>query len=103
MFLIALPAQAAMIGTAQMQSPTNAMVDAQAITQQRNWIRHQLEIGGVSKPNAWSRVAAMTDSQVQQIHQRIDQAPAGGSTLIIVILLLVITELLGYTDIIPDK
>ena len=48
-------------------------------------------------------LAGMTDSQVQQIHQQIDEAPAGGSTLIMVILLLVITELLGYTDIIPDR
>ena len=103
MLLITLPSQAAMIDTAQMQSPAIAMVDVQAVAQQRNWIRQQLEIGGVSKSNAQLRVAAMTDAQVLKIHQRIDEAPAGVSTLIIVILLLVITELLGYTDIVPDK
>ena len=45
----------------------------------------------------------MTDAQVIKIHQRIDEAPAGGAdALIIVILILVITELMGYTDIVPN-
>jgi len=40
---------------------------------------------------------------VAQIHQRIEESPAGGAeTVIIIILILVITELMGYTDIVPN-
>ena len=69
------------------------------------WIKEQLVKGGVDETVAVTRVAAMTDAQVAQIHQRIDEAPAGGGTaetIIIIGLVLVITELMGYTDIIPS-
>lgn len=101
---VSLPAQAAMVGTAQMQSGAVAAV-AGDVAQQREWIRQQLVQGGVEKSLAQKRVAAMTDSQVAQVHQRIDEMPAGGTgleLLIIVALALVITELMGYTDIIPS-
>ena len=96
-----LPAQAAMVGTAQIQA--NIPVMAGDVTQQREWIREHLVKGGVDETVAVTRVASMTDAQVAEIHQRIDEAPAGGAeVLIIVILVLVITELMGYTDIIPS-
>lgn len=97
-----LPAQAAMVGTAQIQANTPTM--AGDVIQQREWIREQLVKGGVDETVALTRVAAMTDAQVARIHQRIDEAPAGGGTaetLIIIGLVLVITELMGYTDIFP--
>ena len=98
-----LPAQAAMVGTAQIQANTPVM--AGDVTQQREWIREHLVKGGVDETVAVTRVAAMTDAQIAQIHQRIDEAPAGGGTaeaIIIIGLILVITELMGYTDIIPN-
>lgn len=98
-----LPVQAAMVGTAQIQANTPVM--AGDVTQQREWIREQLVKGGVDETVAVTRVAAMTDVQVAKIHQRIDEVPAGGGTaetLIIIGLVLVITELMGYTDIIPN-
>ena len=98
-----LPSQAAMVGTAQMQSNPTAVVLA-SVTQQRDWIRQNLVKGGVSESVALSRVAAMTDAQVAEVHQRIDELPAGasGEVIIIIGLILVITELMGYTDIIPN-
>ncbi|MDH3537852.1 MAG: PA2779 family protein, partial [Gammaproteobacteria bacterium] len=70
---------------------------------QRDWIREQLLTGGVSEADAVKRVAALTDDQVAKIHQRIDESPAGGAdALVVIILVLVITELMGYTDIIPN-
>ncbi len=98
-----LPSQAAMVGTAQIQANTPVM--AGDVIQQRAWIREHLVKGGVDETVAVTRVAAMTDAQVAQIHQRIDEAPAGGGTaetIIIIGLVLVITELMGYTDIIPN-
>ena len=96
-----MPAQAAMVGTAQMQAKS-AAVEPGNIAQQREWIRTQLVEGGVGESDAQRRVAGMTDAQVVQIHQRIDEAPAGGAdAIVVVILVLVITELMGYTDIVP--
>jgi hypothetical protein len=80
-------------------------IDFADVTQQRAWITEQLVKGGVSETDAEKRVASMTDVQVTEIYQRIDELPAGASTvevIIIIGLVLVITELLGYTDIIPN-
>lgn len=99
---VSLPSQAAMVGTEQLQNNLLS-VDLGNIAAKRSWIEQQLVVGGVEAADAATRVAAMTDAQVIQIHQRIDEAPAGGAeVLIIVILILVITELMGYTDIVPN-
>lgn len=101
-FAVSLPSQAAMVGTAQMQS-SQLSIDLGSIVVKRDWIEEQLIVSGVEAKDAALRVAAMTDAQVVQIHQRIDEAPAGGAdALIIIALVLVITELMGYTDIIPN-
>ncbi len=101
---LSLPSQAAMVGTAQIQSNA-AAIEHGNMTQQRDWLRQHLVQGGVSQTDAVKRVASMTDAQVASIHQRIDEMPAGGSAgevIIIIGLVLVITELMGYTDIIPN-
>jgi len=101
--LVVVPGQAAMVGTAQMQQEQIlTSIDMQSVTQKRDWILEQLVVGGVDKKNAELRVAAMTDSQVKTLYQRIDESAAGGaSTLLIIFLILLFTELMGYTDIIP--
>jgi hypothetical protein len=98
---VSLPSQAAMVGTAQLQS-NQVAIDFGSITVKRDWIKEQLVVGGVEAADAALRVAAMTDAQVLKIHQRIDQEPAGGNVLIIIFLVLVITELMGVTDIVPN-
>ena len=98
---VSLPGQAAMVGTAQMQSGATPAASGDLL-QQRDWIVEQLVDGGVERGTAAARVAALTDVQVRQLHQRIEAHPAAGSDgLVILILVLVITELMGYTDIIP--
>lgn len=98
---VSLPGQAAMVGTAQMQAGS-APAAAGDVASQRDWIAEQLVIGGVDAGDAAARVAAMTDRQIVELHQRIEDHPAAGADgLVIVILILVITELMGYTDIIP--
>jgi len=98
---VSLPSQAAMVGTAQLQA-NQVSIDFGSITAQRDWIKAQLVTGGVDVADASLRVAALTDAQVLKIHQRIDQEPAGGNILIIIFLVLVITELMGITDIVPN-
>lgn len=100
-FFVTLPAQAGMVGTAQMQAGS-ASINLLDVPGQRQWIEQQLVIGGVPQADAQSRVASMTDAQVASIHQRIEQEPAGGNTLVIILLILVITELMGWTDIVPS-
>lgn len=96
-----LPSQAAMVDTAQLQA-SQAVRDYGSITAQSDWIKEQLVVGGVAAADASLRVAALTDAQVSKIHQRIDKEPAGGNTLVIIFLILVITELMGVTDIVPN-
>lgn len=98
--LVVLPGQAAMVGTAQLQQQTIS-VDLQGMPQKREWIHQQLLSAGVGASDASRRVGAMTDMQVAQIHQRIDQVPAGGNVILVILLALVITDVLGYTDIFP--
>ena len=98
-----LPAQAAMVGTAQLQAGAT-LLESGGVDQQRDWITGQLVKGGVDADLATRRVAAMTDAQIQSLHQRIEDSPAGAGAegLVIVFLVLVITELMGYTDIVPN-
>jgi len=99
---VSLPSQAAMVDTAQLQA-SQVSIDFSSITAKRDWIKEQLVKGGVDAADASLRIAALTDVQVLKIHQRIDKEPAGGSaTLVIIFLILVITELMGVTDIVPN-
>jgi hypothetical protein len=68
----------------------------------REEVRNQLESLGVSPALAAERVAAMTDSQLQQLALRIQDLPAGSGALGVVVTVLVIVlllEILGITDI----
>ena len=100
----AIPAQAGMVGTAEMTSSLNTGLSSAEISVQRSWIQQQLEVNGVNASDAVIRVSSLSDRQVQQIHQRIDEAPAGAGALGIIALIalvLVITDLTGYTDVFP--
>ncbi len=101
---VSLPAQAGMVGTAQMTHSLTSSLSAAEITQQRGWIQSQLEANGVTKTNAAIRVSSLSDSQIQQVHQRIDEMPAGAGALGVIafgFLVLVITDLTGLTDVFP--
>ncbi len=98
---VSLPAQAGMVGTAQMAGGSPLAVELAGIGEQRAWIEQQLIAGGVGEADALQRVAAMTDAQVIALHQRIDAEPAGGNAVVWLLVILLITELAGWTDIIP--
>jgi hypothetical protein len=100
---LSLPSQAGMLATAQIQAGPAAIELGDSL-QQRSWIQQQLVQGGVNETDAVVRVASMTDVEVAQIHQRIDEAPAGGvDGLVVVLLVLIVLEVTGYIDIIPDR
>jgi hypothetical protein len=101
---VGLPAQAGMVATDQIQNSgvTAEVVDVSA---QRDWIEARLLQGGIAQPEAIVRVSAMTDVEVAQIYQRIDEAPAGGGVdfLIIALVVFAVLEITGYIDVIPEK
>lgn len=98
---VGLPAQAGMLGTAEMLDMNSPSSE---IATQRDWIQQQLEANGVETADAALRVASLSDQQVEQVHQRFDEMPAGAGavgTVAIIFLVLVVTDLVGYTDIFP--
>ncbi len=74
----------------------------------REDVQQQLTQLGVDPEEAARRVASLSDEEVQQIAGRLDELPAGegfvgvviGAALIIFLVLL-ITDLLGLTDVYP--
>ncbi len=61
---------------------------------------------GVSLAQARARVAAMTDAEAARLAAEIDKSPAGGAseligTLALVFVVLLFTDILGYTHIFP--
>jgi hypothetical protein len=66
-----MPAQAAMVGTAQIFEDAGSQIfDLNTMRQKRDWIQAQLEQGGVSAAASRLRVSGMSDDQVIQVHQR---------------------------------
>ncbi|MDH5301970.1 MAG: PA2779 family protein [Gammaproteobacteria bacterium] len=97
--------QAAVIGT-QQYAQINQSIDKgqlQAFVAQ-NDVKQQLISLGVSPEQVQARVDAMTDEEVQQLAGQLQQLPAGGDIvglLIFFFVLFVITDMLGATDIFP--
>ncbi|MDH5353748.1 MAG: PA2779 family protein [Gammaproteobacteria bacterium] len=98
---IGLPAQAGMLGTAEMLNMNSQSSD---ISSQRAWIQQQLEVNGVDMEDAALRVASLSDQQVEQVHQRFEEMPAGAGALgavVFIAVVLMVTDLVGYTDVYP--
>ena len=103
-FTFSLPGQAAMVGTGQIQQGVIA-AELASIDGQREWLREQLVIGGIDEATAAERVAALTDAQVRDVFQRIDELPAGagaGEVILVALIVLLVLEVFGYTDFISD-
>ncbi len=92
---------------------TEAVVNAEQAQQQRDQVRDllnrndvkaYLSARGVDPANVQARVDSLTDAEVHTLASRLDQHPAGGGFLgvaLIVFIVLLITDILGYTDIFP--
>lgn len=71
-------------------------------------VRKQLEAWGVNSNEANAWLDGLTDQEIAEIAARIDQMPAGGNGLglivgaaLLVFFVLLITDILGYTDVFP--
>ena len=63
-----------------------------------------LQARGVDSLAARERVAALTDAEAATLATEIDRAPAGGDvlgTIVFIFVLLLITDILGFTKIYP--
>ena len=112
MLMLACPYQsalAAMIGTESIinvdrnQSPRDYLNDLLA----RQDIQAALVSQGIDPQEAQARIDGLSDAEVNDIVNKLDQLPAGGflGTLLIVVALvfivLLFTDIAGYTDIFP--
>jgi len=100
------PAQASMVGTSEILSHAQANATRQHLLQMldRDQVRSQLEALGVDPSNARERVQRMTDQEVAQLDHRMNELPAGGDAVgvvLLVFIVFIITDALGATDIFP--
>jgi len=100
------PLQAAMIDNSTLVQQAQNQFDRQQLLAMldRSEVRQQLTEMGVEPETAKTRVANMTDAEVAQLNQKIEQLPAGAGILELAVLLFIvflITDMLGATDIFP--
>jgi uncharacterized membrane protein YgcG len=100
------PARAGLLTTGQAIAAEQGRVDRQGLLSalEREDLRRQLAALGVDVASARERVAALTDSEVARLNQRLAELPAGGDVLGVILLLFIVfivTDALGATDIFP--
>jgi len=101
------PAHAAMVSTDEILKQ-NLDRERLHMLLDRSEVRKQLEAWGVNSEEAKACVDSLTDQEIAEMTAQIDQMPAGGSALgtivfaaLIAFLVLLVTDILGYTDIFP--
>lgn len=113
MLALSLPmgvAQAALVTTEQ--AVESAAADSAraklAAVIAREDVRSELRRMGIDPQEAAARVDGLSDAEAQRVAARIDQMPAGQDAVgvivgaaLIIFLVLLITDLLGYTDVFP--
>ena len=113
MFLIAVPYQsifAAIIATDVTIDSNRAQKSRDDIKNfiARENVKNHLIAQGLDPAEVKSRIDSLTDSEAIALADKIEQLPSGGSAIgvivgaaLIVFLVLLITDILGYTDIFP--
>lgn len=113
MFILSGPyqsAMAAMIGT-------EVAIDAGQAQNAREYlngflaredVRNALISQGIDPQEAKNRIAGLTDEEAQRVADQLEQLPAGGDFLVtllvivfLVFVILLLTDIAGYTDIFP--
>ncbi|WP_089660280.1 PA2779 family protein [Franzmannia pantelleriensis] len=70
----------------------------------RQDVQDQLVAQGVDPADVEARVAALSDAEVRQMAEQLDDLPAGASVvgaLVFIFVLLLVTDLLGLTNVFP--
>jgi hypothetical protein len=104
------PAYAAMVSTGEILNQGQRNLDRERLSMllDRSEVRNHLEAWGIDTKEAQARVDSLTDQEIAEIAAQMDQMPAGGDGLgilvgaaLLVFLVLLITDLLGLTDVFP--
>ncbi|MBS0003597.1 MAG: PA2779 family protein [Thioalkalivibrio sp.] len=100
------PIHASMLGTGSLIEAERSAVDRERLLAQleREEVREQLQALGVHPKAAAERIVRMTDAEIRMFSERLEELPAGAGLLevaLFIVLLLVITDALGITDIFP--
>jgi hypothetical protein len=113
MFVIAGPYQAAVAAIIPTEDVTAAADASKARETVKNFLARQdvqsnLIAKGINLEEAKARVASLTDAEAQMVSKHIENMPAGGDTvgivvvtLLVVFIVLLITDLLGLTHVFP--
>ena len=113
MFVISMPlgaANAARVSTEQVLTHGEGAAERARVLAflDRAEVREQIVALGVDPNEAAARVRALTDAQVHEIAGQLDQLPAGQSAIgavlgviLVIFLILLVTDLLGLTDVFP--
>lgn len=104
--IVAPVAQASMISTATIIQQEHLELKRSELKQllARDDIRDQLIAWGVNPQDAQSRVDSLNAQEVALMSERMQELPAGGDVLgavVFVFLVLLVTDILGFTDIFP--
>ena len=111
LFVTSLPigaARAGLVTTDQLVEQRTAASDRERLAAilLRDDVRQQMEALGVDRNEAIARLASLSDQEIQQIAGQLDELPAGQNLLVGVLIIagavllgLVITDLLGLTDV----
>ena len=99
-------AQAAIIANAQLIDQVQLANNKEALLQTINRVdlQEQLLVMGVTTVDIESRINQMTQQEIAQLNQQINELPAGGDVLgiiLIIFIVFVITDVIGATDIFP--
>jgi hypothetical protein len=103
---VMIPAQAAMIQTQDLAGQAELLAGKEKISAflTRQDVQQRLLKQGVSVDEAQARVDALSPSEVAFLSENIDQLPAGGDVLgvlVFVFLVLLFTDIMGYTNVFP--
>jgi hypothetical protein len=106
MSIYAPASQAALITTKQVLNQQQIQDTRSKVQEllERDSVRQQLTAMGVDSNDIQARIDNMTDSEIATLSEKMDQLPAGQGivgTLVFIFLVLLITDILGYTDVFP--
>jgi hypothetical protein len=100
-------ANAAMIGTSTLAQSEQIQISRDQLQSMldRSDVQERLIALGVDPNAARERVAALTDSEIATLSERMDEMPAGGLDVLglalLVFIILLITDIAGWTNIFP--
>ena len=109
MMAMGLPLQSAFAGMVETDQAVSHEIAGQDRAKiiafiDREDVLAQLQTQGVTAVEAKARVNALTDDEAHKIAGRLDQLPAGGDilgVLLTVFIILLITDILGFTKVFP--